>query len=71
MDRIAAVSVVLGLAAVAAAACLFTLSRRRRRARSLIRGLFEDYFDERFAADELGRRVRASVGALRAEMSSH
>jgi hypothetical protein len=61
MDRIAAVSVVLGSAA-AAAACFFTFWLRRRRARSFIRGLFEDYFAERFAADELGRRVRANVG---------
>jgi hypothetical protein len=62
MDRIAAVSVVLGLAVIVAAACLFTFSLRRRRAKSLIHGLFEDYFAERFAAEELGRRVRASVG---------
>jgi len=41
---------------------LFTFCLRRRRAKSLIRGLFEDYFAERFAAEELGRRVRASVG---------
>jgi F0F1-type ATP synthase assembly protein I len=61
MDRIAAVSVVLGSAAVVMAACLFTFWLRRHRAKSLIRGLFEDYFDERFAADELGRRVRANV----------
>jgi hypothetical protein len=61
MDRIAAVSVVLGSAAVAAA-CFFILWLRRRRARSLIRGLFQDYFAESFAAEELGRRVRASVG---------
>ena len=62
MNRVAAVSVVLGLAAVAAPACLFTLWLRRRRAKSLIQGLFEDYFAEGFAAEELGRRVRASVG---------
>ena len=62
MNRVAAVSVVLGLAAVAAPACLFTLWLRRRRAKSLIQGLFEDYFAERFAAEELGRRVRASLG---------
>jgi hypothetical protein len=61
MDRIAAVSVVLGSAAVVAA-CFFILWLRRRRARSLIRGLFQDYFAESFAAEELGRRVRASVG---------
>ena len=62
MNRIAAVSVILELATVAAPACLFTLWLRRRRAKSLIQGLFEDYFAERFAAEELGRRVRASVG---------
>ena len=61
MDGIAAVSVVLGSAAVAVA-CFFILWLRRRRARSLIRGLFQDYFAESFAAEELGRRVRASVG---------
>jgi hypothetical protein len=61
MDGIAAASVVLGSAAVAAA-CFFILWLRRRRARSLIRGLFQDYFAESFAAEELGRRVRASVG---------
>ena len=42
--------------------CFFILWLRRRRARSLIRGLFQDYFAESFAAEELGRRVRASVG---------
>jgi hypothetical protein len=61
MDRIAAVSVVLGSAAVAVA-CFFILWLRRRQARHLIRGLFQDYFAESFAAEELGRRVRASVG---------
>ena len=61
---------VLGSAAVAAA-CFFILWLRRRRSRSLIRGLFQDYFAESFAAEELGRRVRASsAGALRAEVSS-
>ena len=61
MDRIAAFSVVLGSAAVAAA-CFFIFWLRRRRARRLIRGLLEDYFAESFAAEELGRRVQASVG---------
>jgi hypothetical protein len=61
MDRIAAVSVVLGSTDVVVAACLFTFWLRRPRARSLTRGLFEDYFTERFAAEELGRRVRSSV----------
>ena len=58
MDRIAAVSVVLGSAAVAAA-CFFILWLRRRRARSLIRGLFQDYFAESFAAEELARPTSA------------
>jgi C4-dicarboxylate-specific signal transduction histidine kinase len=62
MDRIEAVRVVLGSAAVAVAACLFTFWLRRHRARSRIRDLFEDYFAERFAVEELGRRVRATVG---------
>jgi hypothetical protein len=62
MGRIAAVSVALALAAVAVAACWLTFWLRRRRAKTLVRGLFEDYFAERFAAEELGGRVRASVG---------
>ena len=61
MDRIAAFSVVLGSAAVAAAS-FFIVWLRRRRARHLIRGLLEDYFAERFAAEELTSRVLASVG---------
>ena len=52
---------VLG-SAVVAAACFFILWLRRHRARHLIRGMLEDYFAERFAAEELGSRVRASVG---------
>ena len=40
----------------------FILWLRRRRPEHLIRGLFRDYFAEFFAAEELGRRMRASVG---------
>jgi hypothetical protein len=58
--RRAAEALFRGLAEALTGLSLTTWSARR--ARSLIRGLFEDYFDERFAANELGRRVRANVG---------
>jgi hypothetical protein len=51
-------------AACAAAAILIYLVYRHRRSRaaSLMRGLLEDYFDEKIGVEELGRKARTVVG---------
>jgi hypothetical protein len=36
--------------------------RRRRRALNLMRGLLQDYFDEKTNVEELGQKARAAVG---------
>ena len=48
----------------AAAAILIYLVYRHRRSRatSLMRGLLEDYFDEKIGVEELGQKARAAVG---------
>jgi hypothetical protein len=61
----------LRVAVVSAAVGVFVFWLRSRRDRSIIRCLLEDYFVERFAAEELGRRMRAHVGRrITAAMSS-
>jgi hypothetical protein len=48
--------------AVAAVLIYLVYQRRRSRATNLMRGLLEDYFDEKIGVEELGRRATAAVG---------
>ena len=48
--------------AVAAILIYLAYQHRRRHAANLMRGILEDYFEEKIGVDELARNARAAVG---------